>query len=104
MPSLKIARDSGYADRLRAYHVILDGLKVGEVRNGETREFAVSSGRHRISLKIDWCGSNAIEFTVAGEDQLSFRVKSNLRGIKVFAAFWYVIFDRSSYLVLERNS
>ncbi len=32
---IKIKRDLGYADRLRAYKVVLDGNVVGEVKNGK---------------------------------------------------------------------
>ena len=104
MANLKIVRDSGYADRLRAYQVILDGRRVGEIKDGETQEFAIVPGQHQISLKIDWCGSKAIEFTVTGEERLTFQAKSNLRGPRVFAAIWYAIFDRNSYLLLEQSS
>jgi len=104
MAVLKIVRDSGYADRLRAYQVILDGVKIGEIRNGQTQQFPVTPGLHAISLKIDWCGSKAIEFTVTGEDQLTFQAKSNLRGPKLVSALWYVIFDRNSYLLLKRSA
>jgi hypothetical protein len=101
MAILKIVRDSGYSDRLRAYQVILDGAKIGEVRDDQTQQFAISPGQHTLSLKIDWCGSKTIDFTVAGDEEIWFEAKSNLRGLKIFAALWYVIFDRHSYLLLE---
>jgi hypothetical protein len=103
MAVLKIVRDSGYADRLRAYQVILDGVTIGEVRNDQTQQFAVTPGQHRLSLKIDWCGSKTIDFSLAGDDHATFLAKSNLRGPKLFAVLWYVIFDRNSYLLLERS-
>jgi hypothetical protein len=55
MTSLKIVRDSGYADRLRAYDVILDGKKVDNIKDGETRELTVSPGQHTLTLGLDWC-------------------------------------------------
>jgi hypothetical protein len=100
---LKIVRDSGYADRLRAYKVIVDGKTAGEIRDGETKDFPVSAGQHNLSLKIDWCGSQTIQFTVANGDALTFDAKSNLRGPKLVAALWYALFARSSYLHLERR-
>jgi hypothetical protein len=39
---------------LRAYKVVVDGKTVGEIRNGETKEFPMSAGQHDVSLKIDW--------------------------------------------------
>ncbi len=103
MAVLKVVRDSGYADRLRAYRVILDGEKIGEVRDGQAQRFTIAPGQHTISLKIDRCGSNTIEFTAAGDEEIWFQVRSNLRGLRMLAGFWYVIFDRHSYLVLERS-
>ena len=104
MAVLKIARDSGYADRARAYQVILDGHKIGEIKNGWTQRFPVTPGQHRIWLKIDWCGSKEITFAIAENDEITLQAKSNLRGFKVMAALWYAIFDRRSYLMLERSS
>jgi hypothetical protein len=100
---LKIVRDSGYADRLRAYKVVVDGKTVGEIRDGETKEFPISDGQHELSLKIDWCGSQTIHFTTAHGDALTFNAKSNLRGPKVMAALWYALFARNSYLHLEQR-
>ena len=48
MAVMKIVRDSGYAIRLRAYAVVLDGTKVGEIGNGEAKEFRVSGGQHEL--------------------------------------------------------
>jgi hypothetical protein len=69
---LKIVRDSGYADRLRAYKVIVDGNISGEISNGETKEFPVSSGQHDLSLKIEWRGPRTIRFTIADGEVLTF--------------------------------
>lgn len=104
MASLTITRDSGYADRLRAYQVVLDGERIGEIRNGETKEFSIGPGKHALSLKIDWCGSETIDFVVAPEEKPAFQVKSGLRGKRVFLSLWYVLFARNSYLRLERTS
>jgi len=100
---LNIVRDWGYADRLRAYKVIVDGKTAGEIRNGETKEFPISSGQHELSLKIDWCGSKTIRFTVADGDVLTFDAKSNLRGPRVLALAWYALFAWSSYLHIEQR-
>jgi hypothetical protein len=104
MASLTIRRDSGYADRLRAYKVVLDGQRIGEIRNGETKEFSIGPGKHALLLKIDWCGSETVEFAVDPEEKPAFQVKSSLRGKRVLLSLWYVLFARNSYLLLERTS
>jgi hypothetical protein len=103
MASLTIMRDSGYADRIRKYKVVIDGAVVGLVSNGETKEFAVSPGHHRLYMKIDWCGSKPVEFTVTERDAVTFQARSNLRGRKLFGALWYALFDRDSYILLEQS-
>ena len=103
MALLKIVRDSGYADRLRAYKVIVDGKTAGEIRNGETKEFPISRGQHDLLLKVDWCGSKNIQFTVADGDALTFDAKSNLRGPRLLLALWYSVFAPGSYLLIEQR-
>jgi hypothetical protein len=104
MASLTIMRDSGYADRIRKYKVVIDGVVVGHISNGETKEFSVSPGRHHLCMKIDWCGSKPVEFTATEQEAVTFRARSNLRGLKLFGALWRVLFDRNSYILLERFS
>jgi hypothetical protein len=63
---IRIKRDSGYADRLRAYKVVLDGDVIAEIRNGQQLDLDVPPGRHRLQLKIDWCRSNCVDFEASG--------------------------------------
>jgi hypothetical protein len=83
--------------------VVVDGQTAGEIRNGETKEFPISCGQHNVSLKIDWCGSKTIQFTVAEGEVLTFDAKSNLRGPKLLAAFWYALFAWSSWVILIKR-
>lgn len=59
--SIQIDRDADlWADRFRAYHVLIDGQDVGEIRLGESTAFEVSEGRHEVFLKIDWVRTKSI--------------------------------------------
>lgn len=84
--------------------MILDGKKIGEVRNGETREFAIFAGQHELSMKVDWCGSKRIKFIVGDSDVRVFHAKSNLRGPKLLGAVWYALFAPKSWVLLEQTS
>ena len=97
---IRIKRDTGYADRLRAYKVVLDGNVVGEIKNGQQVEFDVAPGKHQLNLKIDWCRSNIVDFEV-NQDNVEFECGNNLRGFKVLLAIFYVLFMRSKYIWLE---
>jgi hypothetical protein len=98
---IKIKRESGYVDRFRAYKVVLDGDVIGEIKNGQEVEFAISPGSHQLHLKIDWCRSNIVNFETAGK-LVNFACGSNLRGIKLLFTFLYTTFLRSQYLWLKK--
>lgn len=104
MVTLRISRDSGYADRFRAYTVVMDDKKIGELRNGRTEEFPILPGPHKISLKIDWCGSKTLDIIATEGKPLSFQARSNLRGLRLFLGLWYTIVARDSYLLIEQTS
>jgi hypothetical protein len=81
MTNLTVARDSGYADRLRAYKIVLDGVVVGTIRNGETKTFSIVPGHHSLSLKIDWCGSKPVKFAAADGMSVTFDAKNHGRSL-----------------------
>jgi len=45
---------SGFADRGRKYKVVVDDDVVGTVRSGESREFVVAHGDHRVFVAFTW--------------------------------------------------
>ena len=102
MGSLSIVRDSGYADRLRAYKIVLDGSSIGEIRNGETKQFEISPGEHELSATIDWCRTPAVRFQSSADQNLKFQVSSNLRGVRLLWTLYYIMLATDQYLRLER--
>jgi hypothetical protein len=62
---LTIIRESSTVNAGRAYKVVLDGVVVGQVKNGQTAEFELTPGQHVLHLKIDWCRSNIVEIDSA---------------------------------------
>lgn len=97
---IRISRDSGYVDRLRAYKVILDGQVIGEIKNGQQVEFNITPGKHQLNLKIDWCRSNIVDFEMH-QDIIEFDCGSNLLGFKLFMAIFYVILFHKKYIWLK---
>ena len=49
------------------YVVLVDGKKVGTVRNGATVDFNINAGHHELQLKIPWGGgfSHPVTFALA---------------------------------------
>lgn len=104
MASITVKRDSGYADALRAYAVRIDGKEVGKLMPGESATYRVTPGSHTLQASIDWCGSKAIPVSVRDGENRAFSLHSALRGLWIFLALWYVVFDRSGYLELKQTA
>ena len=83
---IHVARKREFADFLRQYKVVIDGMEKGRIKNGGSFDCEIAPGRHTIELKIDWCGSNTIAFNVADNEIIRFDCGSNLRGWKLFKA------------------
>jgi hypothetical protein len=60
MAVLKIKRVHQYINLLAPYEILIDGVKVGDIKNEETKEFDLTEGKHTIMAKIDWCSSPEI--------------------------------------------
>jgi len=101
---IRISRKSAFAERMRAYKVILDGQEIGEIRNGETKEFETAAGKHSLNLKIDWCRSKILDFEDTGGAPVEFICSTNLRGLFILFGMLYVIFFRNNYIKLEQVS
>lgn len=97
-----ITRDSGYADRLRKYKILIDGTEIGEISDGETKSFDISAGTHSLQLKIDWAKSNIINFTQTTNEDLKFKVTSPLRGKNIIKTILYSTIFSNKYLNLEQ--
>ncbi|MGA2278516.1 MAG: hypothetical protein ABSG00_13025, partial [Terracidiphilus sp.] len=66
------------------------------------KQFPLASGDHELRIKIDWCGSRPINFSIGAEGLAGFEAKSGLLGGKIFGALWYVLFAKDSYVELSQ--
>ena len=99
---ITVRRTTNYPDRLRAYKVKLDGVVIGSVRARESVTVPVAPGRHSVVLRIDWCGSEQIDFEVQPGQHLFFECGSNLVGWRVLLALFYILFRTHQYLWLRQ--
>ena len=74
MAKLIIIRNSEYVNRLRTYRIYLDGVKLGNVANGDSKEFEVPAGQHQVWAKIDWCSSPTISFEVKEQQAKTYQI------------------------------
>lgn len=102
MPTtISVNRDSGYADRLRDYRVLLDGAEIGRIGNGAAKTFEVPSGHHQLTVKVDWAHSNVVTFDIGEGQSARFLCGSNLRGWRILLAIYYASFGFRNYLWLR---
>jgi hypothetical protein len=99
---ITVRRATSYADRLRAYKIMLDGVLVGPVRARQSVTIPVAPGRHSLVLRIDWCGSEEIPFEVHPGEHITFECGSSLTGWRIFLGIVYVLFRTREYLWLRR--
>ena len=100
MATLTVRRDEGWADSLRRYRIILDGVEIGRLGESLVLRQEIGEGPHTIEANIDWHGSQPLRFDSQPGEQTVI-VSSPLRGWRVFLAAFYVIFRTREYLNLE---
>jgi hypothetical protein len=64
---------------MRRYFVLIDGTKVGALREGETATFDVPPGSHEVRIKIDWVGSRSAAVRLAEGEIAHFRCRADRR-------------------------
>lgn len=101
MTTISVSRDSGYADRLRDYRVLLDGAEIGRLGNGTAKNFEIPSGQHQLMIKVDWGRSNIVVFDFGDSQSARFLCGSNLRGWRLALAIYYMSFGFRNYLWLR---
>ncbi len=100
MPRLRVVRDRGWVDKLRAYRIPLDGAEVGRISEGGELRREIGEGHHVIEARIDWCGNQPLGFEAQPGEQVVL-VRSGLRSWRSMLGLFYVIFNPRGYLTLE---
>jgi len=72
MAVINIRRSSEYNNRARDYHLYLNDKKIGSIANGESKDFTIPSGGHKLVAKIDWCSSPEINFQINDAEEKKF--------------------------------
>ena len=98
---IKINRLKGYADKVRKYKVIVDDKQIGTIKESETKCFDLSEGEHTIYLKIDWCRSNKIKFSINKDEIIEFDCDNSIRGWRIFLNLLYITFLKNKYLWIK---
>ena len=98
MNSIKIRRATGWQDKLRAYKILLDGVVVGEIKQGCQVDLPATAGAHTVQLKVDWCSSPLLRVEVESEKELTLECGPNA---KLLLSLLYVTFLCRRYIWLR---
>lgn len=98
MAEIELTRAPGFrVDRLREYRIFIDRKRVGSIKTGETKLFALPPGPHELQLKEDWASSEKLQVNLGSNDRAQFvcapRVKQNDEGLitGVRLIYWMTI-------------
>jgi len=74
MPKLTVTLTRSWNRRTKKIGVFDNGQELGVMYNGETSEFDIPSGSHKISVKSGWYGSKELAFTIDENETKSLSV------------------------------
>ncbi|MGF7535830.1 hypothetical protein AAGG74_19455 [Bacillus mexicanus] len=100
---IEISRTSQYINKLRGYSVEIDGAEMGNIKDGGRLRIDLQPGEHIIQVKIAWCTSQTLRFTLAEGEALKFRCGSPLRGWKLLLVLFSVLGRPEHYLFIEQE-
>jgi hypothetical protein len=100
---VKIKRKKNlWVDSSRVYEIILDGENVGNISPSQTISVPVEPGHHSLRMKIDWAGSEEINFSIGSGEEIAFECESNVSGPKMLLVPYYLIFRSNNWVLLKQ--
>jgi hypothetical protein len=96
-----VRRTSQYTNRIRPVGVFVDGKKVGQLKDGESKSFELSPGEHRVFAKVAWYKTPLLAVRIERGETVDLVAGSEITGWKIFlAAFYLFVPDKWIYLKL----
>jgi hypothetical protein len=99
---VKITRKEQPVDSSRFYEIILDGKNVGIIFATQSISVPVEPGHHSLKMKIDWCCSEEINFSIGSGEEITFECESNIPLQKVLLVPYYLIFRPNNWILLKQ--
>jgi hypothetical protein len=94
-----VVRRVGHAqDREYAYNVLVDGRQQAQVGDDSTVQIGLTPGEHRVQLRVKWCGSRELAFTIKPGEIVRMECRPKARPL---LALLYITIWRNDYIALE---
>ncbi|MDQ0167329.1 hypothetical protein [Bacillus horti] len=103
---IEIIRPSEYVNYLRKYYIMINDFNHGTIGIDETVKVELEPGDYEIYLKIDWCQSNHLKFTIHEGDRLIFNCGCMVQGKSIWnplKLYYYTFIKKEEYLFIRRD-
>jgi hypothetical protein len=99
---IKIVRKKNWKDLSRAYEIILDGENVGIILASQSISVPVEPGHHSLKMKIDWGGSEEINFSIDSGEEITFICEFGFSILRLLLIPYYLIFKPKNWILLKQ--
>jgi len=102
--NVNFKRKKAWANKFSPFDIIVDGQKIGRIKEGENKDIEILTGIHEFFIRVPWSWhrSKKLTFDIKFGKQYIFICKGSTgSGFNPFLNFWYVFVDFNNYLVLE---
>lgn len=79
MAKLTITRTNQWTNRFRSIDIYMDGKKLDEISNGETRTFDIEPGEHVFFVQGDWVTSESVTLQFDADSVRQFELGSPVK-------------------------
>jgi hypothetical protein len=98
MATIKIRRPGQVGGSLAVHTVLLDGEWAGKLLDDDQLALQMDAGTHSLQLKINWCRSDIVSFSITEDGSLTFEGGTSRGMFSLFLFF----FRPSRYLWLRK--
>lgn len=96
---LRIVRGSGYADWLRQYKILINGVQLGAIGRDAALDLEVPCGPLTIEARLDWGRSQPLMIVATPDEKIEIEVANHWGAL---LALWGSTFGFRTYLILKR--
>jgi len=94
MANLKIVRPQKFLAKYKKFKILVDGQDIGDIADGETMEFDLAQGAHKMCGKSRWRGSKEIYFSITGNEMVTYSLSRTNYNTIAFIIAIFIIFRR----------
>lgn len=98
---VKIIRKKRWIET-RFFEIILDGKNVGIIFATQSISVPVEPGHHSLKMKIDWGGSEEINFSIGSGEEITFECESAFSIGQVLLFPYYITFGTNKWILLKQ--